>query len=191
MQSRICYINMLKVFCLRFQELVFTSEQAQAIEQSLEANIFCNVKTKMISVQNLTVNENHKTSYRFISKELLCVCVCVCVCVCTRARACACACACVCACVCVCVCVCEVMGVPPTTGNFLVPPTWKNTQQTPHDQTFIPFPPKDNSPLPLNNNFHAITQCKLHFQQQSLLLYHFNFNFILFVYTGHANFDFN
>ena len=71
--------------------------------------------------------KNHKTSYRFISKELLCVCVCVCVC--TRAHARVCVCVCVLVCVCVCVCVCEVMGgVPPTTGNFLIPPTWKNTQ---------------------------------------------------------------
>ena len=41
---------MLKVFCFRFQELGFTLEQAQASEQSLAADIFCNVKTNMVAV---------------------------------------------------------------------------------------------------------------------------------------------
>ena len=55
--------------------------------------------------------------------------------------------------------------------NLLNPPIWKN------------FPPVD--PIPsflhptLNNNFHTITQQKLHFHLCSSFLYHFYFNFIL------------
>ena len=43
---------------------------------------------------------------------------------------------------------------------------------------------------PPNSNFHVITQQKLYFQLWSSLLYHFYFNFILFVHTGHASFGF-
>ena len=45
--------------------------------------------------------------------------------------------------------------------------------------------------IPHTNNFHVITQYRLHFQLQQSLLYHFYFNFVLFVHTDHANFDFN
>ena len=69
---------------------------------------------------------------------------------------------------------------PPTRLRFVYPHTRKNCPY----EIFI-------LPLPLNNNFHVITQQKLHFLLQPLLLYHFHFNFILFVHTGHSNFDLN
>ena len=43
----------------------------------------------------------------------------------------------------------------------------------------------------LNNNLHAKTKQKTLFLALVLLLYYFYFNFILFVPTDHANFDFN
>ena len=52
----------------------------------------------------------------------------------------------------------------------------------PPEQMLIP-------PLPPNTNFHVVTQQKLHFKLQSLLLYHFNF--ILVVHRGHVNFYFD
>ena len=41
---------------------------------------------------------------------------------------------------------------------------------------------------PLNNNFHVISQ---KISSCSQLLYYLHFTFVLFAYTGHANFDFN
>ena len=52
----------------------------------------------------------------------------------------------------------------------------------PPEQMLIP-------PPFLNTNFHVVTQQKLHFKLQSLLLYYFNF--ILIVHRGHANFYFH
>ena len=59
---------------------------------------------------------------------------------------------------------------PPTRQRFVYPHTRKNCPY----EIFI-------LPLPLNNNFHVITQQNLHFLLQPLLLYHFHFNFMLFV----------
>ena len=42
--------------------------------------------------------------------------------------------------------------------------------------------------LPLKSNFHVITQLNFTW---SLFLYHFNFNFIIFVHKEYANFHFN
>ena len=59
--------------------------------------------------------------------------------------------------------------------------------------TSSPFiPPHQRFIFPLNNNFHVITQYKLHFYLQSLLLYHhFFFKFMLYVHIFHASFDFS
>ena len=65
-------------------------------------------------------------------------------------------------------------GVPSLTKNVPTPLTKKNPL------------PNFNFPA-LNNNFHFQLQSAL----TSLLMYHFHFNFILFVHTGHDNFDFN
>ena len=79
----------------------------------------------------------------------------------------------------------------------LVETTW-GWGEAPHQLKICSLPPPGKIPPPLPsslpppkvNNFQVITQSK-HFQLQSLLLYHFCFNFVLFGHTGHANFDFN
>ena len=70
----------------------------------------------------------------------------------------------------------------PPSGKILPTPNFTPPLSLPHHQRLI---------LPLNNSFHVINPKNLHFQLSSLLLYNFYFNFILFVYTGQANFDVN
>ena len=78
----------------------------------------------------------------------------------------------------------------------------KNPQKADHENKFLKFLSLSLSvslslclclslSQTLNNNFHGITHQKLHFKLQSLLTYHFYFNFILLIQTDHANFDFN